>query len=113
MISNDIRNARALESIDSMKAKFILDFKTAYTEYHKNIQLSAYYSKSGKVELAESYDKASDRWEQRLSYVRDILTYMFDVSSDELKPIAKGAWKTVVAEVPSLRGTVEEQEAIK
>ena len=113
MISNDIRNARALEAINDMKAQFILDFKTAYTEYHKNIQLSAYYSKIGKPWLAESCSKLSDKWEQRLSYVQDVLTNMFDMSSDEFKPIAKEAWETIVSEVPSLKDGLKEQEEFK
>ena len=107
MISNDIRNARALEDLNRMKAQFIVDFKTAYTEYHKNVQLSAYYNRNDKHELAKSCDILSDKWEQRLLYVRDVLTGMFDMSSDELKPIAKEAWETIVAEVPSLKGTIE------
>ena len=102
MISNDIKYARAMENLNSMKERLISDFKTAYTEYHKNIQLSAYYNRIDKSELAKSCDILSDRWSQRLSYVRDILTYMFDMSSDEFKPIAKDAWEVIVKEIPDL-----------
>lgn len=102
MISNDIKNARAMENLNSMKARFIWDFKTAYTNYHKNIQLSAYYNRNDKHELAKSCDILSDKWAQRLSYVRDILVNMFDMSSDDFKPIAKEAWEAVIKEIPDL-----------
>ena len=102
MISNEIKNARAAENLNSMKAQFIGDFKTAYTNYHKSIQLSAYYNRNDKHELAKSCDILADKWEQRLSYVSDILTYMFDMPSDEFKPIAKEAWEEVIKEIPDL-----------
>ena len=102
MISKDIKYARAMETIDGMKARFIGDLKTAYTEYHKNIQLSAYYSRNDKHELAKSCEILSDKWSQRLSYVRDILIDTFGMSSDDFKPIAKEAWEVIIKEIPDL-----------
>ena len=88
---------------NNMKMQFIGDFKTAYTNYHKSIQLSAYYNRNDKHELAKSCDILADKWEQRLLYVRDILTYMFDTPSSEFKPIAKEAWEEVIKEIPDLK----------